>query len=72
MQSVIRTVVCVFILAFLLTTQANAGWVIEQVTRSGGTAPPDNVGPDRQVVTMSANRIKTTSVDPSRKPTAAW
>ena len=72
MQSAIRTVVCVIILAFLLTAQADAGWVIEQVTRSGGTAPPGNVGPDRQVVIMSANRMKTTSLDPSGKPTAAW
>ena len=72
MQSVIRTGVWAIILAFLLAAQANAGWVIEQVTRSGGTAPAGNVGPDRQVVTMSANRMKRTSVDPNGKPTTAW
>jgi len=65
MRLVLRSLACLVLLGFLPAADAGAGWVIEQVARSTRE-------PDRQVLTFSANRMKTTMLDKGGKPTAAW
>ena len=72
MRSVVRSLACLILLAFFPTAEASAGWVIEQVVRSGGGAAPRPRESDRQVLTMSANRMKATMLDGAGKPTAVW
>ncbi len=72
MRSVLRPLACLFLLAVFPAAEASAGWVIEQVVRSGSGAAPGARESDRQILTMSANRMKTTMLDRAGKPTAAW
>lgn len=68
MLPVVRSLSCLMLLGLVLAAEAGAGWMIEEVVRSG----VGGGGPDRQVILMSANRMKTTMVDRTGKPTAAW
>ena len=72
MRPLMRSLICLILLGLLPAVEANAGWVIEEVVRSRAGAPPGGGDQDRQVLTMSANRIKTMSLDRTGKPTAAW
>ncbi len=72
MRSVLRPLACLFLVALFPAAEASAGWVIEQVVRSGSGAAPGARESDRQILTMSANRMKTTMLDRAGKPTAAW
>jgi hypothetical protein len=65
MRLVLRSLACLVLLGLLPAADAGAGWVIEQMARSTRE-------PDRQVLTFSANRMKTTMLDKGGKPTAAW
>jgi hypothetical protein len=60
------------LLALLPAPEASAGWVIEQVVRSRAGAAAGGGETDRQILTLSANRMKTTMLDKGGKPTAAW
>jgi hypothetical protein len=66
------TLGCLVLLGFLLPAKAGAGWVIEQVIRSRAGAGAPGGQPDRHMLTMSANRMKTMIQDRAGKPTAAW
>lgn len=72
MRRILGSLVCVIVIGLLPAAEANAGWVIEQVVRSRPGAPTGGGDQDRQVLTMSANRMKTTMLDRSGKPAQAW
>lgn len=72
MRRILGSLVCVIVIGLLPAAQANAGWVIEQVVRSRPGAPVGGGDQDRQVLTMSADRIKTTTLDRTGEPTSAW
>jgi len=72
MKRVVLTLACVMLLALLPAGEAGAGWVIDQVMRSPAGAPGKGGGPDRQILTLSANRMKTVMLDQGGKPAAAW
>ena len=72
MRLVARSLACLMLLALLPAPEASAGWVIEQVVRSRAGAAAGGGETDRQILTLSANRMKTTMLDKGGKPTAAW
>jgi hypothetical protein len=72
MRRILGSLVCVIVIGLLPAAEANAGWVIEQVVRSRPGAPTGGGDQDRQVLMMSADRIKTTTLDRTGKPTSAW
>ena len=72
MRLVSRSLACLMLLALLPAPEASAGWVIEQVVRSRAGAAAGGGETDRQILTLSANRMKTTMLDKGGKPTAAW
>jgi hypothetical protein len=63
---------CVTLLGPIHAAPAGAGWIIEQVVRPGAGAPAKAGGQQLQVMTISANRMKTLMLDPAGKPAAAW
>jgi hypothetical protein len=66
MRRILGSLVCAIVIGVLPAAEANAGWVLEQVVRSRAG------GQDRQVLTLSANRMKTTMLDRSGKPAQTW
>ena len=67
MKPIPQVLACLVFLGLLPAMDASAGWVIEQVVRPGGGGDQD-----RQVLTISANRMKATTLDRAGKPAAAW
>jgi len=72
MRPVMRSLISLVVLGLLPAVEASAGWVIEEVVRSRAGAPVAGGGQDRQVSIMSANRMKTTTLDRTGKPMQAW
>ncbi|MBI2562471.1 MAG: hypothetical protein HYW08_08780, partial [candidate division NC10 bacterium] len=71
MKRVVPSLGGLVLLGLFAAGEVNAGWVIEQVVRSrAGAAGGGDT--DRQVLILSANRMKTTMLDNGGKPTAAW
>lgn len=64
--------ICAIAIGLLPIAEANAGWLIEQVIRSSARTPISDGGQDRQVLSMSDNRMKQTTLNRAGKPTAAW
>ena len=72
MTSVIQSLICLVLMGLLPAAEANAGWVVEHVTRSQGAPAAGTGRQDRQVFTMSNNRMKTAMVAATGKPESAF
>lgn len=70
MKPILRSLICLSVLALLPAGHAEAGWVIEEVVRASTGATGG--GQERQVLTLSANRMKTTTLDRTGQPMAAF
>ncbi len=72
MKRLVGVLVCVALLGMLPAREAWAGWVIEQVIRSAAGGAGAAGDGDRQVLTLSSNRMKTVVMDRAGRPMVAW
>lgn len=72
MKRLLRILACATLLGSLDVAPVRAGWIIEQVVRPGASAPAKAGEQQRQMLTISANRMKTVILDRAGKPSNAW
>ncbi|HYL80514.1 MAG TPA: hypothetical protein VEU07_06855 [Candidatus Acidoferrum sp.] len=72
MKRLLWILACVTPLGLFQAAPAGAGWIIEQVVRQGAGAPARTGEQQRQVLTISANRMKTVMLDRAGKAANAW
>ncbi len=72
MKRLVGFLLCATLLGLFSAHEARAGWVIEQVVRSGAGAPGAAGDSDRQVITFNSDRMKSVVTGRTGKPVAAW
>jgi hypothetical protein len=72
MKRLVGVLMCVALLGMLPARETWAGWVIEQMIRSGAGGAGAAGDGDRQALTLSSNRMKTVVMDRAGRPMVAW